>query len=270
MAKAVPIGALALSVALASEFAVRAEGPVDLSSAFGRSFEGVEACVALRDVAPGAGTAVSDKAACERRMPPCATFELAATVIAMDRGVAPDANAPVKRNPPAEGDPPDGVSLRDAFRRSTPWVFEEVARRIGSEGFNRALAAMRYGNAETGGPVERIGRGEDRGGGELGLTLSAVEQVDFLARLKRGELPTSAESQARTVDVIPLERMGEVTIATKSGACDGAAWAVGWIDRPQRSTIFATVMNGAEPSAEDAVARTRKLMGELALTPPPK
>ena len=263
------ISAVAISVALAPA-CVRAEGPVDLPSAFERSFGDQEACVALRDVSPGAGTAVSDKAACERRMPPCATFELAATVIAIDRGVVPDANVPMKRTPPVEGDPPNGVTLRDAFQRSIPWVFEEVARRIGSDGFNRALAAMRYGNAETGGPVERIGRGENREEGAPGLTLSAVEQVDFLARLKRGELPTSAESQARTVDIAPVERWGDVTLATKSGACDGVAWAVGWVDRPQRSTIFATVLSGPEPSTDAAVARTRRLMGELALIPPPK
>jgi len=243
-----------------------AEGPVDLTSAFARAFEGVEACVALRDVAPGAGTAVSDQRICGRRLPPCATFELPATVIAIDRGVVPDANATVRRNPPVEGDPPNGVPLRDAFRGAAPWVYEEIARRIGSEGFIRALAAMRYGNAEAGGPVERIGRGDDEGG----LVVSAVEQVDFLARLRRGELPTSAESQARTIELVPSERIGDATVYRKSGACDGAAWSVGWVDRGERSVIFASVQTGPQPSTEDVTARTRRLLSGLALTPPPQ
>lgn len=243
----------------------RAEGPVDLSSSFDKAFEGVDACVALRDVAPGAQTAVSDKARCEKRMPPCATFELPATVIALDRGVVPDANTPVRRNPPVEGTPPEGVNLRDAFRKPVGWVFDEVARRIGSEAFTRALAAMRYGNAETSGPVERIGRGDD----EKGLTLSAVEQVDFLAKLKRGELPTSSESQGRTVEVVPVERIGDANIAWKSGSCDGAAWAVGWVERAQRSVLFASVIMGQGPQSEDTVARTRKLLIDLQLAPPP-
>lgn len=262
------VAAWTLGLALATPAVppARAEGPMDLQSAFGRAFEGVEACVALRDVAPGAGTAVSAKETCERRLPPCATFELAATVIALDRGLVPDANAPVKRNPAVEGDPPEGVNLRDAFRKPVPWVFEEVARRIGSEAFTRSLAAMRYGNAEARGPVERIGRGEDA----PGLTLSAVEQVDFLARLRRGELPTSGESQARTVEVVPTERIGDATVAWKTGACDGAAWAVGWLERAQRNVIFASVVMGDEPPADDVVARTRRLMSDLALIPPPK
>jgi beta-lactamase class D len=258
--------ACALSVAFAAPQRAGAEGPVDLPSAFGRAFEGAEACVALRDVAPGAGTAVSDQKTCERRLPPCATFELAATVIALDRGVVPDANVPVKRNPPVQGDPPDGVNLRDAFRKPVPWVFEEIAGRIGAEAFTRALAAMRYGNAEVGERIERIGRGENANG----LALSAVEQVDFLARLKRGELPTSAESQARTVEIAATERLGDATVAWKTGACDGAAWAVGWVERAERNVIFASVVTGVEPSADDVVARTRRLMSELALVPPAK
>lgn len=257
-------GARAIVIATtAAVGSARAEGPVDLPSAFARTFQGANACVALRDVAPGAGTAVSEDATCQRRLPPCATFELPATVIAIDRGVVPDANTPVKRNPPVAGDAPGGVNLRDAFRGPVPWVYEEIARRIGSDGFNRALAAMRYGNADAGGPVERIGRGENN----RGLALNPVEQVDFLARLKRGELPTSAESQSRTVELIQSERVGDATIHSKSGGCDGAAWTVGWVARAERSVIFAAVEAGPDPSVEDVAARTRRLLGELALAP---
>ncbi|MDR4308808.1 hypothetical protein IHQ68_19475 [Chelatococcus sambhunathii] len=254
----------AVGVALALSGESRADGPVDLPSAFRRAFDGVDACVAIRDVAPGAGSAVSDEAICGRRLPPCGTFELPATVIAIDRGVVPDASAPVKRNLPLQDDPSGGVSLREAFQRPIPWVYEEVARRIGSAAFDKALAGMRYGNAEVGGPVERIGTG-DRSNG---LTLSAPEQVEFLARLKRGELPTSSESQARTVEIMPVAKSGEASVAWKTGVCDSTGWVVGWVDRPQRSSvIFATAAHGADQKPEDLLARTRKLLAELALAP---
>lgn len=260
--------ALAVGVLLASPAgAARAEGPVDLPSAVRGAFDGIDACVALRDVAPGAGTALNDEAVCARRMPPCATFELPAAVIALDRGVVPDAVTPVRRAPSQQGAAPEGVNLRDAFRRPEPWVFEEIARRVGSEALTKALAAMRYGNAETDEPVERLGRGESGG---RGLVLSPVEQVDFLARLRRGELPTSTESQARTVELAPTERIGDVTFAWKTGACDGVAWAVGWVDRPQRSTIFAVAAAGEGRAPDDVLARTRRVMEQLTLIPPPR
>jgi beta-lactamase class D len=262
-AKFLILSAVAAAIA-APAGPLRAQGPNDLRSAFGEAFAGVEACAALRDVAPGAQAALSDEAVCGRRLPPCATFDVAATVIALDRGVAPDALAPVKRNPPVQGDPPDGVNLRDAMRQPVPWVYEEIARRIGADAFAKSLGAMRYGNAESGGPLERIGRG----GGGRALALSAVEQLDFLARLKRGELPTSAESQARTVETLPVERAGDVPVVVKTGACDGAAWAIGWVERGERSTLFAVVeSNPAPDSANDVAARTRRLLQDLALTP---
>lgn len=250
-------------------------GP-DFGAAFGRAFAGVDACVVLRDVAPGAQPAVSDKTACEARLPPCAVFEIAANVIALDRGLMPDADALIRREPappPApsgEPQPETGVNLRNAFRRPVPWVYEEIARRIGPEAFGRALQALRYGNADASSwPVERMWLGE----GAAGLRISAVEQVDFLARLKRGELPTSAESQARTVEVIPYDRLPDGLVAWKSGQCGPAqgpkvAWAVGWVDRGRRSTIFTTVEKGGDGiGADDAVARMRVLLKDLEMTP---
>ncbi|WP_020179239.1 penicillin-binding transpeptidase domain-containing protein [Methylopila sp. M107] len=242
----------------------RADGPVDLATAFQRAFGGVEACVALRDVAPGAGSAVSDAGVCGKRLPPCATFQLPSTVVALDRGVAGDAGTPFRRNPVIKGDRPEGVTLREAFQQPVPWVYEEIARRLGPEAFARSLATMRYGNAEQDEPVESVGRG----GREGGLVVSAPEQVEFLARLKRGELPTSSESQSRTIEIMPVEKIGDVSLASKTGVCDAAGWIVGWVDRPQRSSVvFAVMAVGPGHAADDLKARTRKLLGELALTP---
>ncbi|MFD1704481.1 penicillin-binding transpeptidase domain-containing protein [Methylopila henanensis] len=268
---------VAVAVALCAPASTRAQGPTeDFAAAFGRAFHGVAACGVLRDVAAGAQPAVSDPEACGERLPPCAAFEVAANVVAIDRGIVSDADAPIRREPQggdAEQKPEErGVSLRDAFRKPEPWVYGELARRIGPEAYGKALAALRYGNADASGqPVERMWLGESPDG----LRISPVEQVDFLARLKRGELPTSAESQARAVEIIPFERIPEGLIAWKSGECGPAgggrvAWAVGWVDRGGRSTIYAAVEKGAEVTGEDALGRMRAVLNELSLTPPAK
>jgi beta-lactamase class D len=245
---------------------VRAQGPADLPTAFASAFSGVEACAALRDVAPGAETATSDRLDCARRLPPCATLDIATNVVALDRGVAPDTNAPVRRQPAAAGDPPEGVTLKDAFRRPVPWVYEEIARRVGPDNFVKALGAMRYGDAE-----QIASRPRPAPGPQPQLTLSPVEQVEFLARLKRGELPTTAESQARTAELLTAEHIGDANFVVKTGACPDVAWAVGWVDRGPRSMIFAVVETGGEnASAEDTVTRTKRLMTNLGLTPPPE
>jgi beta-lactamase class D len=266
------VGVAALGLVLEAGAGLRAQ-PAEFRPAFERAFAGVEACVVLRDVAPGAEPAVSDAAECAKRAPPCATFDIPATVVALDRGVVPDANAPVRREPsqgPAGGDQPQGISLRDAIRKPAPWVYEEIARRIGAENFSRALGAMRYGNADASGPVERIGFGKP----DAKLALSAVEQVDFLARLKRGELPTTAESQARTVEILPVERVENGVIAWKSGACSElerpVAWTVGWVDRAQKITVFAVVESGGDGvTADDVASRMRRLITETGLAPAP-
>jgi beta-lactamase class D len=256
---------------LASSFAAApavAQGPADLPTAFASAFQGVEACAALRDVAPGAETATSDRLDCARRLPPCATLDIATNVVALDRGVVPDVNAPVRRQPAVAGDPPDGVTLKDAFRRPVPWVYEEIARRVGADNVVKALGAMRYGDAEQ---IANRPRPAGQQQPQPQLTLSPVEQVEFLARLKRGELPTTAESQARTGELLAVERIGDANFAVKTGACPDVAWAVGWVDRAPRSMIFAIVeTGGAGASAEDTVARAKRLMSNLGLMPPPE
>ena len=266
---------LIIALALASaSLAARAQeaqgvgpqGPAsDFAAAYARAFDGADACVTLRDVAAGAEPRTSDALACARRLPPCATFDVPVTVIALDRGLAPDANTPVRR----EGMPPEqGVTLKDAFRAPVPWVYEEIARRIGPDAFAKSLSALRYGAPDVAAPIERMALGESPGGPRI----SPVEQVDFLARLKRGELPTSAESQARTVEVIPYDSIPDGLVAWKTGECgpaEGAktAWAVGWVDRGRRTTVFAAVQQGDNVTGADAKQRMRALLQDLALTP---
>jgi beta-lactamase class D len=264
-------GSLAAAVAAAPVGA--AEPPVDLAAAMARIYPGVDACVALRDQASGAEPSVSDPAVCSRRLPPCATFEIAATAIAIDRGLVPDGTTPLRRDPAAASDPPQGVTLKEAFRTPVPWVYQEIARRIGADPFGKAVGSLRYGNGEAGasaGPVDRMWLGETGGG----LALSPVEQVDFLARLKRGELPVSAEAQSRTVEVIPFERIPDGLFAWKSGLCgadggQGVAWTVGWVDRGPRSTIFAAAETGPTLllNRDAAAERLRRLLGDMGLVP---
>ncbi|MDR6284443.1 beta-lactamase class D [Methylopila jiangsuensis] len=275
-----------MAAALLAPAAARAQGPeVELGTAFREAFAGLDACVVMRDVAAGAQVAISDEAACARRLPPCATFEIAANVVALDRGAAPDVDAPLRRDlqrdPPqpkpqdagAEPTPaPVAASLRDAARTPSPWLYEELARRIGPDAFPKALNALRYGGADLSAtPVDRMWLGETDGG----LRLSPVEQVDFLARLKRGELPTSAESQARALDILPAEKTPEGQITLKGGECGPAAgpkvaWAVGWVERQGRSTLFAAAETAPTATTADAVGRTRALLRALSLLPPEK
>ncbi|MFD1332412.1 penicillin-binding transpeptidase domain-containing protein, partial [Methylopila musalis] len=180
----------------------------------------------------------------------------------------PQRDAPTGEPQPA----PVTASLRAAARTPTPWLYEELARRIGPDAFPKALNALRYGAADLSvTPVDRMWLGETEGG----LRLSPVEQVDFLARLKRGELPTSAESQARALDILPADKTPEGEITVKGGECGPAegpkvAWAVGWVERQGRSTLFAAAETDPDATFADVSARTRTLLRALSLLPPEK
>src|SRR5690606_18539940 len=126
---------------------------------------------------------------------------------------------------------------RSAFRLSTVWVYQEIARRIGAARMKDYVERFGYGNRDIGGAAidEFWLSGE--------LRISALEQIDFLARFVRGELPVSARS-AEIVKEIMLAEEGEgYRIRAKTGLSlrtkPGVGWWAGWVERGGDICLFA-------------------------------
>ena len=88
-------------------------------------------------------------------------------------------------------------TLTDAFRHSTVWIYQTITPRIGSDVLRRWLASFGFGNADTGAP-------EDVTTYWLNgpLRISVSEQVAFLTRLARQELPLSARTYDLAVPIM--------------------------------------------------------------------
>jgi beta-lactamase class D len=82
-------------------------------------------------------------------------------------------------------------AMTRAFRRSTVWFYQEVARRVGEERMREWVRRAEYGNTD-------IGAGIDRSWLEGDLRISTEEQVALLRRLYIGDLPFSERSQEIT------------------------------------------------------------------------
>ena len=79
-------------------------------------------------------------------------------------------------------------TLRSSMRHSTVWVYQ-FAREIGEVREKEYLTRIQYGNADPSGGVDRFWLdGAPR--------ISAMEQVDFLRKLYRNELPFKGRASA--------------------------------------------------------------------------
>jgi len=178
---------------------------------------------------------------------PASTFKIPNSLIALETGVVQDPDKDVFRwdgvKRPIEAWNQDHT-MRSAIAVSAVPVYQEIARRIGQERMQKYVDLFEYGNRDIGGGIDQFWLTGN-------LRINAVQQVDFVDRLRRGALPISKRSQDLTRDILPVTKAGEATIHTKSGLLGAErgslGWMVGWAEKGSAQTVFALNMDCPEP-----------------------
>lgn len=181
---------------------------------------------------------VHDPARADRRHIPASTFKIANTIFALETGVVADVDEII---------PWDGkvhrikswnrsLSLRDAIKVSAVPIYQHVARQIGLDRMAGLLAKLGYGNALTGSQVDLFWlRGP--------LRISANEQIAFLKRLNRRDLPFSRDAQEATIEIMEDMRGENRVLRAKTGweiaSNPDIGWYVGWLESQDDVWIFA-------------------------------
>lgn len=216
-------------------------------------------------------TVVVNPARAARGYSPSSTFKIPSALIALQEGIAASADHIFRGPYPrflVDGKPLlpaacDGaLTLRAAFRNSCIPVFQEIARAVGAARYQRYLRDWSYGNMRMGGaPLERFWLEGD-------LQISALQQVDFLTRLARGELAGTRDAVERLRDVMATERTSQYLILAKTGYVfttePRVGWYVGWVERAGGPVIFALNLDMIQPAhAAARAAITRAILTEL-------
>jgi len=182
-------------------------------------------------------TAYSERA--KQGLLPASTFKIPNTLIAFDEAVISSPDEIFKwdgkvRSVEAWN---QDHSLRTAFPVSCVWFYQELARRIGNENYLKHLRQMHYGNMQTGPDVTRFWLDGD-------LRISAEEQIAFLKKLYKNELPYSIEDIQLVKDIMVVDQTDEYTMHAKTGWAvrdDGEhLWYVGYVEQPEQVWFFAT------------------------------
>jgi beta-lactamase class D len=151
-------------------------------------------------------------------------------------------------------------TLDSGMRESVVWMFQEVARRTGKARMKEGLHRLQYGNGDIGGGIDLFWL-------QGNLRVSAMEQLDFLRRMREGRLPSSARSTRLVRNALVFERTDEYTLYAKSGSsgglCDPVAWWIGWIERGGTPTAYFAMNYTPAPRTPYGarIAITRDLLG---------
>ena len=210
-----------------------------------------------------------DSARCDKRFIPASIFKIPNSIIGLETGVITDENFVI---------PWDGIKRREEWNRdldlktaiqvSAVPYYQELARRVGEQKMQEMVIKLGYGNMDISGGVDRFWL-------EGGMRISQFEEVDFLKRLYKNELPVSQSS----MDITKIIILNEDTLGYKLRAKTGwgnegllnIGWWVGWVEKTDKVFFFAINIEKQEPAGDSFLATrkeiTRKILNELGILP---
>lgn len=245
-------------------------------AAFVQSAPGIQAVVFVAKDLRAGRCWHTDLLATTKQHPPWSTFKIPHFLIALETGAVSSSEEVLPWNPhrrPPESYWPNAwkqdQSLRTAFEYSASWPFQELVARIGQSNYTKWLQRFKFGNAQV-----PPGRDDFWLGGPL--TISAIEQVEFLSCLAVTGCGVSPESVRKLEEAAVQDESGDVRMYAKTGSGpikpkdfsgNFEGWYVGYIRSVQGEALlaFATYVQSDSYAALRTYreSATRQLLSEI-------
>ena len=210
---------------------------------------------------------------CNQRFTPESTFKIPNSLIALETGVIKDDNVVTtydkEKHPPESWWPKTWTqdhNLRTAIKNSVVWYYQEIAKKVGKENYNKYLEQFQYGNKDVSGLIDQFWLSSS-------LKISPNEEVEFLKKFYKGELPVSKRTTDIVKDILVLEKTDDYKLSGKTGLSsqqdDGKrlGWFVGYLERKDNVYFFATNLEDTSREAliPKRVEITKRILTELGL-----
>jgi len=183
---------------------------------------------------------------------PASTFKIPNTLIALQEGVITADSIivwdGVQRSIKAWN---QDQNVSSAFKTSCVWCYQRFARTIGLKKYTEYLHKIEYGNEKVGTEVERFWL-------DGALRISAYEQIAFLKKLYKNDLPFD-QKHLDLLKTIMIDEQGQnYTLRAKTGwavpkGAEHHGWYVGYVKSSRGVYFFAT--NLLTPSSDELPLR---------------
>lgn len=200
-----------------------------------------------------------------RALIPASTFKICNSLIALETGVVKDEHVTFKWDGKARQIPAwnADTDMKQAFRNSTVWYYQEIAKRVGAVRMKQWLDKVKYGNADTTGGIDGFWLW-----GKLRIT--PMQQIDFLKRLHDNKLPFSKHSMNIVKEIMIAREEPGYILRAKTGNSkqdnESVGWYVGYVTVNDNVYYFANCIQSENGGAEFRDAResiTFDILNEL-------
>lgn len=210
-------------------------------------------------VSAATGKPLLEEGDCDRRMSPASTFKIAISLMGFDSGILESPEKPLL--PFKEGYIDNRPEWRRAqtpaswMRDSVIWYSQQTNLRLGIEKYTAYVNAFDYGNKDLSGEPGK-NNGLTHAWLSASLQISPREQVAFIRKLVRHELPVSDKAVANTSAILDQGIKGGWHVFGKTGVggirtAEGTlktpfGWFVGWAKRADDTVVFARLIQDAD------------------------
>jgi len=169
---------------------------------------------------------------------PASTFKILNSLIALENNVIANENEIIKWDGKDKGWEKwnKDQNMQTAISFSCIWFYQELASRIGKERMQQGISTSSYGNEKMGAKIDNFWLKGD-------LRISAKEQVNFIEKLIKNQLPFTKENQAIVKRIIITDTISNCIIHSKTGWGNKVnpkiAWLVGYAEKGNKKFIFA-------------------------------
>lgn len=234
-------------------------------------FKGYEAAFVLNDLKNNESIRYNEER-CQQRLSPFSTFKIPNSLIGLERGAVKNADSVIPWD--REKNPPETLlteewgrdhNLRSAIKYSVVWYYQEIARRVGEPVMRKYVSAFRYGNEDISGGIDQFWLNSS-------LKISADEQIEFLKKFYKNELPVSKRSAEIVKDILLQEETNSYKLRGKTGSGylgkdRMLGWFVGYLEKADNVYFFATNLEGKsfEDVGKQRVELTKQALKKLGL-----
>lgn len=185
-----------------------------------------------------------------RRFSPYSTFKICNSLIALEERVV-SVDDSLRRWDGTEHSRQElrqDQNMASAIKYSAVWYYQQLAREVGGTAMRARLNAVGYGNMDISGGIDKFWL-------DSSLLISPQEQLDFIIRLYRNELPFSRGNMEYVKSILRQEAY-PIDIYGKTGSSgDGNGWFVGYTLLNKKPYFFSVYIEGEGVSG--ALARDK-------------
>jgi len=179
---------------------------------FKKTFADRDACFIIADLETGKILAEHNPKRCKERYSPCSSFKVPAALMAFDKGILKDENQIVKWDGIQRGRQEENQDQTPItwMSNSIMWVTEWVMPQVGEKNIQHFLDVFNYGNKDFSGGLKNAWVTSS-------LKISAHEQLAFISKLWKENLPVASKAIELTKKIILIKKIGGSELYGKTG-----------------------------------------------------